>query len=56
MALYLEADRMASFKVSEPLLTPATPIGGYGFWNGRICGRKLSSIKSVFVTFQYLPG
>src|SRR6266446_2563672 len=26
----------ASLRVSEPLLTPATPMGGCGFWNGRM--------------------
>ena len=45
----------ASFKVSEPLLTPATPIGGYGFCSGLMCGRRVRSIRSVLVTFQYLP-
>ena len=45
----------ASFSVSEPLLTPATPMGGCGFWNGLMCGRSVSSRVPVFVTCQYLP-
>ena len=45
----------ASFSVSEPLLTPATPIGGCGFWNGVMCGLSVPSIVPVLVTCQYLP-
>ena len=45
----------ASFRVSEPLLKPATPIGGCGACFGLMCGLRKSNIVSGLVTVQNLP-